>query len=163
MLVAGEKLPLADCDKARSAFGEVEIINQYGATECTMSSTYYRISSSKGERRTALIGKPIHNTRVYNLDPQLNPVPVNVMGEVYIGGIGLSRGYIRRPELSAERFVPDPFDDKAGARSYRTGDLARYLPDGHLEFAGRVDHQVKVRGFRIELGEIEAVLGEHEA
>jgi amino acid adenylation domain-containing protein len=164
MLAAGEKLPLSNCEKARSAFGGLEIVNQYGATECTMSSTCYRVGSSEENRPAALIGKPIHNTRVYNLDPHLSPVPVGVMGEVYIGGIGLSRGYIDRPELSAERFVPDPFDEeKPGARSYRTGDLARYLPDGHLELAGRVDHQVKVRGFRIELGEIEAVLGEHEA
>jgi acyl carrier protein len=101
--------------------------------------------------------------QVYVLDRYRQPVPIGVPGEMYIGGAGLSRGYLNRPELTTERFIPNPFSDKSGAYLYKSGDLARYLPNGDLEYLGRIDHQVKIRGFRIELGEIEAVLAQHPA
>jgi len=112
---------------------------------------------------SATIGRPISNSQVYILDSGYRPVPIGVPGEIYIAGDGLARGYLYRPEATAERFVPDLFSRKAGSRMYRTGDLARYRPDGNIEFLGRLDHQVKIRGYRIELGEIEARLSEHPA
>jgi hypothetical protein len=109
------------------------------------------------------IGRAIANTQAYILDHHLNPAPIGVCGELYIGGDGLARDYFNHPELTAQCFIPHAFSDKPGARLYKTGDLARYLPDGNIEFIGRLDQQVKIRGFRIELGEIEAVLGQHPA
>ena len=108
--------------------------------------------------RPVMIGQPIANTQFYSRDRHLQPLPIGVPGELHIGGIGLARGYHNRPELTAEKFMPDPFRSEPGARLYKTGDLARYLPDGAIEYLGRMDHQVKIRGFRIELGEIESVL-----
>ena len=113
--------------------------------------------------RRVPIGRPLANREIYILDKYGNPVPIGVPGELHIGGTGLARGYLNRPELTAEKFIPNPFSSESGARLYKTGDLARYLPDGNIEFLGRVDHQVKIRGFRIELEEIEAVLRQHPA
>ena len=132
--------------------------NLYGPTETTVWSMTSRVTSTDGP---ISLGGPIANTQVYLLDTDFNLVPMGVPGEVYIGGDGLARGYCRRPELTADRFIPDPFSSQAGSRLYRTGDQARHRPDGSVEFLGRLDHQVKLRGYRIELGEIEACLNRH--
>jgi acyl-CoA synthetase (AMP-forming)/AMP-acid ligase II len=133
----------------------------YGITETSVHVTYCPIRLvDLVSVRGSVIGTPIPDLQVYILDPRGQLAPVGVPGEMYVGGAGLARGYLNRPDLTAERFVPDPFSGVAGARLYRTGDLARYLPDGNIEFLGRLDDQVKIRGFRIEPGEIEAVLGE---
>jgi amino acid adenylation domain-containing protein len=133
--------------------------NLYGPTETAVYSTIHRVERTDG---AVLVGRPIANTQVYVLDRHGGPVPIGAAGEVCIGGSGVSRGYLRRPQLTAEKYVPCPFGP-AGARLYRTGDLGRYRPDGRLECLGRLDHQVKVRGYRIELGEIETALRQHPA
>ncbi|MCC6858504.1 MAG: amino acid adenylation domain-containing protein [Bryobacterales bacterium] len=139
------------------------LVNEYGPTETVVGCCVYTAGAGERFEDAAPIGRPIINTRLYILDRRGQPVPVGVTGELYIGGAGVARGYLRQPALTAERFIPDAFSGIAGARLYRTGDLARYRPDGNIECLGRVDHQVKVRGFRVELGEIESVLGQHEA
>ena len=138
----------------------VALHNLYGPTETTVDVTAWTCPSNLSQSSIP-IGRPIANTQVYILDGQGEPVPIGVAGELYIGGAGVARGYLNQPELTAERFVPDPFAGEAGARMYRTGDLGRWLSDGNIEFLGRNDFQVKIRGFRIELGEIEARLAEH--
>jgi len=155
MLCGGEALPreLAAPLMVKGS----SLWNLYGPTETTIWSTLCRVDSK--ERRIS-IGHPIANTQIYILDSHLQPVPIGVPGDLYIGGDGLARGYLNRPDLTKERFIPNPFSDEPGARLYKTGDLARYLPDGNIEFLGRIDGQVKIRGFRIELGEIENVLGQ---
>ncbi|HEX8651125.1 MAG TPA: non-ribosomal peptide synthase/polyketide synthase [Pyrinomonadaceae bacterium] len=146
---------------------QMRLVNTYGPTEATIVATMCDLSPAEvlntAPEREVPIGRAIRNTQVYLLDQYLEPVPVGVPGELYIGGVGLARGYLNRAELTAERFIPDPFSGEAGARLYQSGDLARYLPSGEIEFLGRIDQQVKVRGFRVELGEIEATLSEHEA
>lgn len=134
----------------------------YGPTETTVFVTYYSLSATDlASPRGSIIGKPIPGLQIYLLDRYKQLVPVGVPGEVYIGGAGLAEGYLHRPELTAERFVSNPFSQKLNACLYKSGDLARYLPDGNIEFLGRIDQQVKIRGFRIELGEIEEALGQH--
>jgi amino acid adenylation domain-containing protein len=155
-LCGGEALPVALADRLVDA--GLELWNMYGPTETTIWSTCARVTT-RGQQLT--IGRPIANTSLYILDAAIQPVPVGVAGELWIGGDGLALGYRGRPDLTDERFVAHPFEDTPGARIYRTGDLARYREDGAVEFLGRIDHQVKVRGFRIELGEIETVLARH--
>ncbi|MBW4575234.1 MAG: amino acid adenylation domain-containing protein [Aphanothece sp. CMT-3BRIN-NPC111] len=134
--------------------------NAYGPTETTVCATV--AECTEGDRKLP-IGRPIANTQIYILDTQLQPVPIGVPGEMYIGGISLARGYLNRPDLTADRFITNPFSQETKSRLYKTGDLARYLPDGNIEFLGRIDQQVKLRGFRIELEEIEATLKQHSA
>src|ERR1051325_1237905 len=141
---------------------QTSLINMFGQTETTGIITVYPIPDVHDERvKVTPIGRPIANRRVYVLDAQLKPVPVGVQGELHVGGCSLGRGYLNRPELTAEKLIPDPFSNQPGARLFKTGDLARYLPDGDVEFIGRLDQQVKIRGFRVEPEEIEAVLVEH--
>ncbi len=134
------------------------LFNVYGPTEATVQATFYEFSSLATD---VLIGKPLGNTQVYILDRYLQPVPIGVAGELHIGGAGLARGYLNRPELTTAKFIPNPWGTQPNSRLYKTGDLARYLPDGNIEYLGRIDNQVKIRGFRIELGEIETVLSQH--
>jgi acyl-coenzyme A synthetase/AMP-(fatty) acid ligase/acyl carrier protein len=139
----------------------VQLVNMYGITETTVHVTYRPIKEADLDGSGSLIGAPLPDLQVYLLDQKMQPVPIGVPGEIFVGGAGLSQGYLNRPDLSAERFVPNLFNAQAGERLYRSGDLARYLSNGELEYLGRRDHQVKMRGFRIELGEIEASLNEY--
>jgi non-ribosomal peptide synthetase component F len=141
----------------RSLASDAQLVNGYGPTETTVCATAWRCPDDFAAS-TVPIGRPFGNARVYLLDAYGQPVPQGVTGELYIGGAGLARGYLNRLELTAARFVRDPFSEEPDARMYRSGDLARYLPDGNLVFAGRDDDQIKIRGFRVELGEIEAQL-----
>ncbi|MCM0588788.1 MAG: amino acid adenylation domain-containing protein [Gloeotrichia echinulata CP02] len=138
-----------------------DLVNNYGPTENTVVATCGFIPAQERTDRPPAIGRPITNTQIYLLDAQLQPVPIGYPGELYIGGKSLARGYLNRPDLTKEKFIPNPFSHQPGSRLYKTGDLARYLPDGNIEFLGRIDHQVKIRGFRIELGEIEAALRQY--
>ncbi|HEX8087888.1 MAG TPA: FkbM family methyltransferase, partial [Blastocatellia bacterium] len=137
-----------------------DLHNLYGPTEAAVDVTFWECERET-DQESVPIGKPIANTQIYLLDEFLHPVPIGVPGELHIGGVGLARGYLNRPDLTGEKFIPDAFSQVAGARLYKTGDLARYLPDGNIEFLGRIDFQVKMRGFRIELGEIESSLELH--
>jgi aspartate racemase len=162
LLVGGEALSPSHVRRAYQHLPGVTIVNGYGPTECTTFACCYRLPGPPDpEAATVPIGRPIANTQAYVLDRHGNPAPIGVVGELYMGGAGLARGYVNRPELTAQRFVPHPFDATPGARLYRSGDLVRWRADGLLDFLGRVDDQVKIRGFRIEPGEIEHVLASH--
>ncbi len=164
ILVSGEALQLSACRKVKEVFGpRVLIVNQYGPTECTMTSTYYPVHTDQNDQGIALIGRPIPNCRIHILDSKLNAVPSGATGELHIGGVGLALGYLNRADLTGEKFIPNPFSDKPGARLYKTGDVARCLPDGNIQFLGRSDRQVKIAGIRIELGEIESMLLRHSS
>jgi len=161
-ICSGEALSRELADRFRERMPHSVLLNLYGSSEVSADATWYDTRHLR-DHLAVPVGRPIDNTQVYLLDRHLEPVPVGVSGELYVGGDGLARGYLDRPELTAEKFVANPFAIGPGARLYRTGDLARYHPDGTIEFLGRADHQVKIRGFRIELGEIEAALGSHPA
>ncbi len=160
VICGGEALLPAVRNRFFERIQNAELHNIYGPTETTIGATFWTCTAEQQADKVP-IGRPIANTQVYLLDRRLNPVPIGVRGELCIGGDGVARGYLNRPELTAERFISDPFSDKPNARMYRTGDLARYLPDGNIEFIGRIDQQVKMRGHRVEPSEIEHVLSRH--
>src|SRR5450830_1993393 len=159
--VAGEALKRSLVESLFEQTGVQRLCNLYGPSETTTYSSWVAMDREDGF--APHIGKPVGNTQFYLLDEQQQPVPLGVPGEIYIGGAGVARGYLNRDDLTAERFLQDPFSREASARMYRTGDLGRYLPDGNIEYLGRNDDQVKIRGFRIELGEIDARLAKHPA
>jgi amino acid adenylation domain-containing protein len=159
VVLGGELLKKSLVEKIFATTQVENVCNIYGPTETTTNSTW--METKRGEHYGQHIGRPVANTQVYILDPRKEPVPIGVVGEIYIAGAGVTRGYLNRPQLTAERFLKDPFAGKPDARMYRTGDLGRWLEDGNIEYRGRNDFQVKVRGVRIELGEIEARLLEH--
>ena len=162
LMAGGDALDPASVRRVLLDPGRPErLLDGYGPTESTTFASWHEIKDVAAHATTVPIGKPLANTQLYVLDSLMEPVPVGIIGELYIGGDGLARGYVGRPDLTAEKFVPDTFSDKRGARLYRTGDLVRYAEDGSIEFIGRNDNQVKIRGFRIEPGEIEAVLRMH--
>ncbi len=162
VICSGEALPV-ELEKCFFQRLDAELHNLYGPTEAAIDVTCWKCENYPSSAVTVPIGRPIANIQIYLLDRYLNPVPIGITGELHIGGVGLAKGYLNNPELTTEKFIPHPFNNKPGARLYKTGDKARYLPDGNIEFLGRIDYQVKIRGFRIELGEIEAVLNQHPA
>jgi amino acid adenylation domain-containing protein/non-ribosomal peptide synthase protein (TIGR01720 family) len=164
LLVVGGEAMLAEYSRLwqKTAISSVRVLNAYGPTEATITALAFEVAASFAGDRVP-IGRPLGNRKIYILDSYLQPVAIGVPGELHIGGNCLSSGYLNRPELTARKFIPDPFSSDSQARLYKTGDLARYLPDGNIEYLGRIDNQVKIRGFRIELGEIEAALLQHPA
>jgi thioester reductase-like protein len=165
LILGGEASNWELISKIQQQQPNCQIINHYGPTETTVGVLTYQIESKNNHQSTVPIGKPLPNTQVYILDEELQPVPLGVTGELYIGGAQVSRGYLNQPELTAEKFIPNPFLGIGAIREspllYKTGDKARYLPNGNIEFLGRIDRQVKIRGFRLELGEIESKLQQH--
>lgn len=173
LVVASDSWYVSECVQILKLCGnQTRLINSYGVTEATVDSTYYDcraasipegVKPEEQENSLVPIGRPFANVKIYVLDAYMQLVPAGVVGELYIGGAGVARGYLNQPDLTSQRFVKDIFDSDPAARLYKTGDLARYLPDGTIEFLGRMDYQVKVRGFRVELGEIETTLALHPA
>ena len=165
LLIMGGEASRQDWVERLQAMACCSIVNHYGPTETTVGVLTYRVQKDQNghSSSTVPIGRPLPNTQAYLLDRRRQPVPVGIPGELHIGGGCVARGYLNQPELTADKFIPNPFSTEPAARLYKTGDLARYLPDGNIEFLGRTDHQVKIRGFRIELGEVEVTLGRHPA
>ena len=164
LVPTGEALPADLCRRWLTLYPHCPLLNAYGPTECSDDVAHQPIYDAPAEIESYMpIGQAVNNTQLYVFDRTLMPVPIGVVGELYVGGDGVGRGYLGDAQRTAEAFLPDPFSLEKGARLYKTGDLARYRSDGTLEFLGRVDHQVKLRGYRIELGEIETVLGQHPA
>jgi amino acid adenylation domain-containing protein/non-ribosomal peptide synthase protein (TIGR01720 family) len=163
LIIGGEALLGTTIQFWQTAAPDTRLVNEYGPTETVVGCCVYTVSPGESISGAVPIGQPIANTQLYVLDVNLQPVPIGVVGELFIGGVGLARGYLNRPDLTAEKFVPHPFSDQPGERLYRTGDLARYRSDGTLEYLGRIDTQVKIKGFRVELSEVEATLSQHPA
>jgi len=161
-ITSGEAITPELARRFEEALPDATLVNLYGSSEVAADATWYVVENSRAIERIP-IGRPLANTQIYVLDRDLNPVPIGVPGEICVGGDGLARGYLNHPELTEQKFIPNPFTKNPEARLYRTGDLGRFLPDGNVEFLGRADNQVKIRGVRIELGEIESVLRTHPA
>jgi amino acid adenylation domain-containing protein len=161
LIIGGENLAADSIAFWQQAAPETVLVNEYGPTETVVGCCVYQVPQGRHQTGSIPIGRPIANTQLYILDRRQQPAPIGVPGELHIGGAGLARGYLKSPELTAEKFIPNPFSKRPGRRLYRTGDLCVYLSDGNIEYLGRIDHQVKIRGFRIELGEIEEVLAQH--
>ncbi|NET12210.1 MAG: amino acid adenylation domain-containing protein, partial [Okeania sp. SIO1H6] len=159
-IIGGEALPATTVSFWSNNAPQTKLINEYGPTETVVGCCVYQVKPEDSLKEVIPIGCPIANTQLYILDQHQQPVPLGVPGELHIGGAGLARGYLNRPELTAAKFIPNPFDNN-NSKLYKTGDLARYLSDGTIEYLGRIDNQIKIRGFRIELGEIESVLSSH--
>ena len=169
VFMSGDWIPVQLPSKIKRIFESAEVISLGGATEGTVWSNYYPIDCDKMYRNSIPYGKPLNNNRFYILDSDQNPQPNGVAGDLYIGGVGVAEGYLNDQSKTSAAFFPDPFVDESWllndspTRMYKTGDIGRMLPDGNMEFLGRVDQQIKLRGFRIELGEIESLLCEHES
>ena len=163
LILGGEALPWELVERIRAINPECAVINHYGPTETTVGSLTFTLGQNGAlPTSTVPIGRPIANTQIFILDRYLNPVPVGVSGQLFIGGAGLAESYLNQPQQTAERFISNPFSQNGATRLYKTGDRARYLADGNVEFLGRADDQVKIRGYRVELGEIEATLSRHD-
>jgi amino acid adenylation domain-containing protein len=161
VLLGGDWIPVTLPNRIRALAEGVQVISMGGATEVSMDSTIYEIGPVDSSWKSIPYGRPMANQTCYVLDRDLNPVPIGVSGELYLGGVGVGWGYFNRPELTAEKFIPHPYAQEAGDRLYRTGDMVVYLPDGNLKLLGRIDYQIKIRGLRIELDEIDVVLRRH--
>lgn len=163
VLLGGDWIPVTLPDRIKALAPGVTVVSMGGATEASMDSTIYVIERTDPTWKSIPYGRPMYNQLAYVLDEQLQPLPIGVPGELHLGGIGLAWGYLNRPDLTAEKFIPNPFSRQPGDRLYKTGDLACYLPDGNLKLLGRMDFQVKIRGYRVELGEIASTLMQHPA
>ena len=159
LVPTGEALPPDLCHRWFAHYPAIPLLNAYGPAECSDDVAHYPLYEPPAPELAQIpIGGPIANTQLYILDTRLQPVPIGIPGELYVGGVGVGRGYLNEPARTAQAFLSDPFATIAGARIYKTGDRARYLLDGNIVFLGRVDHQIKIRGYRIEPGEIEAAI-----